>query len=146
MAPVGVPDSIVQKINADLRVVLAQPDLVEKFAAIGTYPQPLSPTETAAFIRAEQQLWWPVVREVEGSGSPANHDGHRLGVRGAREPVGNQSLSDILPESVLRFPAANSHIKMVPPTRTTAASMSSRDPRIRAAPLAPLDPGLAQRG
>src|SRR5688572_22907322 len=66
MAPVGVPDSIVQKINADLRVVLAQPDLVEKFAAIGTYPQPLSPTETAAFIRAEQQLWWPVVREVEG--------------------------------------------------------------------------------
>ena len=65
MAPVGVPDSIVQKINADLRIVLAQPDLIEKFAAIGTYPQPLSPAETADFIRAEQQLWWPVVREVE---------------------------------------------------------------------------------
>jgi tripartite-type tricarboxylate transporter receptor subunit TctC len=65
MAPVGVPDSIVQKINADLRIVLAQPDLIEKFAAIGTYPQPLSPAETAEFMRAEQQLWWPVVREVE---------------------------------------------------------------------------------
>jgi tripartite-type tricarboxylate transporter receptor subunit TctC len=65
MAPTGVPDSIVQKINADLRVVLAQPDLMEKFAATGTYPQPLSPAETADFIRAEQQLWWPIVREVE---------------------------------------------------------------------------------
>ena len=54
-----------QKINADLRIVLAQPDLIEKFAAIGTYPQPLSPAETAEFIRGEQQLWWPVVREVE---------------------------------------------------------------------------------
>ena len=65
MAPAGVPDTIVQKINADLRIVLAQGDLIEKFAAIGTYPQPLSPAETADFMRAEQQLWWPVVREVE---------------------------------------------------------------------------------
>ena len=66
MAPAGTPDSIIQKVNADLSVVLAQPDLVEKFAAIGTYPQPLSPDETARFIRAEQDLWWPIVRQVEG--------------------------------------------------------------------------------
>ena len=66
MAPAGTPDSIIQKVNADLRVVLAQPELVEKFAAIGTYPQPLSPADTARFIRAEQDLWWPIVRQVEG--------------------------------------------------------------------------------
>jgi len=65
MAPAGVPDSIIQKINADLRIVLAEPDLIEKFANIGTYPQPLSPAETTAFMRAEEQLWWPVVREIE---------------------------------------------------------------------------------
>lgn len=66
MAPAGTPDSIIQKVNADLRTVLAQPELIEKFAAIGTYPQPLSPAETARFIRAEQDLWWPIVRQVEG--------------------------------------------------------------------------------
>ena len=65
MAPAGTPYSIIRKVNADLRVVLAQPDLVEKFAAIGTYPQPLSPDETARFVRAEQELWWPIVRQVE---------------------------------------------------------------------------------
>jgi len=65
MAPAGTPDGIIAKINADLRIVLAQPELIEKFEAIGTYPQPLSPAETADFIRNEQQLWWPIVRQVE---------------------------------------------------------------------------------
>lgn len=65
MAPAGTPQAIIRKVNADLRTVLAQPELVEKFEAIGTYPQPLSPEETAAFIRAEQRLWWPIVRQVE---------------------------------------------------------------------------------
>jgi tripartite-type tricarboxylate transporter receptor subunit TctC len=65
MAPAGTPDNIIAKVNADLRVALAQPDLIEKFEAIGTYPQPLSPTDTLDFMRAEQQLWWPVVRQVE---------------------------------------------------------------------------------
>lgn len=66
MAPTGTPDDIIAKINADLRTILAQQELVEKFEAIGTYPQPMSPAETAAFIRAEQDLWWPIVRQVEG--------------------------------------------------------------------------------
>jgi tripartite-type tricarboxylate transporter receptor subunit TctC len=65
MAPAGTPEGIISKVNADLRGVLAQPELQEKFAAIGTYPQHLTPAETADFIRAEQQLWWPIVREVE---------------------------------------------------------------------------------
>jgi len=65
MAPAGTPEGIIAKINADLRIVLAQPELIEKFEAIGTYPQPLSPAETADFIRSEQQLWWPIVRQVE---------------------------------------------------------------------------------
>ena len=65
MAPAGTADGIIAKINADLRIVLAQPELIEKFEAIGTYPQPLSPAETADFIRGEQQLWWPIVRQVE---------------------------------------------------------------------------------
>jgi tripartite-type tricarboxylate transporter receptor subunit TctC len=67
MAPVGVPDAIVQKLNRDLRTVVAQPDLQERFRQIGTYARDLSPAETEAFIRSEEKLWWPIVERVEGA-------------------------------------------------------------------------------
>ena len=38
---------------------------MDKFACIGTYAQPITPAETAAFISAEEHLWWPIVRQVE---------------------------------------------------------------------------------
>jgi len=65
MAPAGVPDSIIEKINADLRTVLSQPEVIKKFETLGTYPHPMSPRETSAFLRAERDLWWPIVRKIE---------------------------------------------------------------------------------
>lgn len=62
MAPAGTPDAIVRKINADLRVALDHPEVKQKFEVLGTYIRPLSPEQTGAFIKAEQALWWPVVR------------------------------------------------------------------------------------
>jgi tripartite-type tricarboxylate transporter receptor subunit TctC len=67
MAPVGVPDAIIQKLNRDLRTVTAQPDLQERFRQIGTYSRDLSPAETEAFIRSEEKLWWPIVERVEAA-------------------------------------------------------------------------------
>ena len=64
MAPAGTPDGIIQKINADLKTVLAEPAIIEGFAKIGTYPQYLTPADTAAFIKKETETWWPLVREV----------------------------------------------------------------------------------
>jgi tripartite-type tricarboxylate transporter receptor subunit TctC len=64
MAPAGTPDAIVQKINADLRSVLADPAVQAKLAVLGSYAAPLTPAETAAFIKREEELWWPIVREV----------------------------------------------------------------------------------
>jgi tripartite-type tricarboxylate transporter receptor subunit TctC len=63
-APSGTPDAIVHKISVDLREVLAQPDLQKQFASLGTYVRPTSPVETAAFIRNEQALWRPLVRQI----------------------------------------------------------------------------------
>jgi tripartite-type tricarboxylate transporter receptor subunit TctC len=68
MAPTGVPDAIVQKLNRDLRTVVAQPELQERFRQIGTYARDLSPAETEAFIRSEEKLWWPIVERVEATG------------------------------------------------------------------------------
>jgi tripartite-type tricarboxylate transporter receptor subunit TctC len=65
MAPAGVPDAIIQKINADLRKVVALPEVVERFQQLGTYSRDLTPAQTEAFMRSEEKLWWPIVRQVE---------------------------------------------------------------------------------
>jgi tripartite-type tricarboxylate transporter receptor subunit TctC len=62
--PSGTPDTVVQKVSEDLRTVLMQPDLRKKLSALGTYPRPMSPAETAEFIRRERALWRPLVRQV----------------------------------------------------------------------------------
>ncbi len=64
MAPAGVPDPIVQKLNADLRKVVALPDVQERFHTLGTYTRDLTPAQTGEFMRSEERLWWPIVREV----------------------------------------------------------------------------------
>jgi tripartite-type tricarboxylate transporter receptor subunit TctC len=64
MAPRGVPDAIIQKLNADLRKVVAMPDVIERFQTLGTYSRDLTPAQTDEFIRSEEKLWWPIVREV----------------------------------------------------------------------------------
>ena len=64
MAPTGVSDTIIQKINADLRKVVAMPDVVERLQTLGTYSRDLTPAQTEEFLRSEEKLWWPIVREV----------------------------------------------------------------------------------
>jgi tripartite-type tricarboxylate transporter receptor subunit TctC len=64
MAPAGTPDAIVQKVNADLRKVVAMPEVVERFQTLGTYTRDLTPAQTAEFMRSEERLWWPIVRQI----------------------------------------------------------------------------------
>jgi tripartite-type tricarboxylate transporter receptor subunit TctC len=64
MAPAGTSENIVRKVNADLRTALDQADVKQKFSIIGTYPHALSPEETGEFIKKEEELWWPIVRQV----------------------------------------------------------------------------------
>ena len=65
MAPAGTPNRIIHKVNADLRTVLANPEVQERFHVLGTYTRDLTPEQTADFMRGEEQLWWPIVRQVE---------------------------------------------------------------------------------
>ena len=64
MAPAGVPDAIITKLNADLRKVVAMKDVQERFHTLGTYTRDLTPAQTGEFMRSEEKLWWPIVREV----------------------------------------------------------------------------------
>ena len=65
MAPAGVPEAIIAKVNADLRKVVAIPEVVERFQTLGTYTRDLTPAQTGEFIRSEERLWWPIVRQIK---------------------------------------------------------------------------------
>ena len=64
MAPAGTPDAIVRKVNQDLNAVLVRPELRQRLQDLGAFVRPMSPAETAAFIRSEQQVWRPLVRQI----------------------------------------------------------------------------------
>src|SRR5215472_976846 len=65
VAPHGTPPAIVQKINADLRKALVQPELLEKFRELGNYTRSMTPQELADFVRSEAHEWGPIVKQVE---------------------------------------------------------------------------------
>jgi len=64
MVPAGVPADIIQKLNKDLRTVVAEKDVQERFHQLGTYSRELTPAQTEDFLRSEEKLWWPIVRKV----------------------------------------------------------------------------------
>jgi tripartite-type tricarboxylate transporter receptor subunit TctC len=57
MAPKGVPQAIVDKINADVRTVLKMPDVVKRLATLGSLPSPNSPAEFAALVKSDEKVY-----------------------------------------------------------------------------------------
>ena len=64
VAPPGTPSSIVRKVSGDLREVLARADVKQKFAELSLSTRPMSSEELGDFIRSEQQLWKPVIKQI----------------------------------------------------------------------------------
>lgn len=64
VAPVGTPEAIIRKVSEDLRKVIVQPELDKKLAALGSYTNPMSPTEATAWVHRQQQMWQPVLDEI----------------------------------------------------------------------------------
>src|SRR5688572_30595040 len=64
LAPAKTPRDIVQKLNAALGQVLAQPAVRERFSALGAEVQPSSSEELAAWIREDLAVWVKVVKQA----------------------------------------------------------------------------------
>jgi tripartite-type tricarboxylate transporter receptor subunit TctC len=64
VAPLGTPESIIQKVSADLRTVVADADFQRKIATRGSYTRAMSPAEVLAFVAGEQRKWKPVVELI----------------------------------------------------------------------------------
>ena len=61
-APAGTPRPIIDKLNAEVRRAVDDPDLRRRFAEIGGEPRPFSPEELGAYTRAEIEKWAKVVK------------------------------------------------------------------------------------
>ncbi len=64
LAPVGTPDAIIRKVNADLRSALEDKEVLAKFAANGAFTRYMTPEETIAFTQAQQTTWRPILEKV----------------------------------------------------------------------------------
>jgi tripartite-type tricarboxylate transporter receptor subunit TctC len=65
-APAGTPRDIVNKVNADVQKVLADPEFREKFLA-PTYFEPVtgSPAQFADYVKREADKWSKVIRQAK---------------------------------------------------------------------------------
>ena len=64
VAPLGTPQAIIDKAAAALRAALENREVRDKIAARGSYARVRTPTETVAFIRAQQEQWKPALERV----------------------------------------------------------------------------------
>src|ERR1700730_8442909 len=63
--PKGTPKDIVDKLNATLRQVLADPSVERRFADLGIQISPSdqqAPETLRAFQKAEMERWWPIIK------------------------------------------------------------------------------------
>jgi tripartite-type tricarboxylate transporter receptor subunit TctC len=61
MAPAGTPKPVVDKLNAEIAKVIARPDVKEAWAKQGAVPMTMTPTEFAAYLKADIEKWAKVV-------------------------------------------------------------------------------------
>jgi tripartite-type tricarboxylate transporter receptor subunit TctC len=62
LAPVGTPEAVVKKINADVAEILRDKDLLEKFAANGADPYATTPEQFSRILAQDIQKWAQVVK------------------------------------------------------------------------------------
>lgn len=61
-APRGTPDAIVNRLNAEISKVLAEPDLRARFEAEGSAVEPMTAARFESFVRAESEKYASLVK------------------------------------------------------------------------------------
>ena len=72
-APAGTPKPVVQRLNESLNVPCQTPSVKQRLDELGIPVKVMTPEETNAYIKNEQRIWWPLVKELEGQVSPKHH-------------------------------------------------------------------------
>ena len=64
LGPAGTPKAVVDRINAEMKRAVANPEFVKQLVAIGLEPASSTPAEFHDMIRAELKRWTQVIREA----------------------------------------------------------------------------------
>jgi tripartite-type tricarboxylate transporter receptor subunit TctC len=62
--PKNLPQAVVERLHKAMHQALARPEVIERFAQMGTGVAPTRPSETQAFLASEIERWKKVVREA----------------------------------------------------------------------------------
>ena len=60
--PPGGPNALVEKISADVRAILNDPEVKQRIVDRGAIPDPMTPEQTAAFVKADTARWGEVAK------------------------------------------------------------------------------------
>jgi tripartite-type tricarboxylate transporter receptor subunit TctC len=63
-APAGTPRSIVNRVNAGINDVLQQPEMKERFLALGVTPIISTPESLTAYLKSEIARWGKIIKEM----------------------------------------------------------------------------------
>jgi tripartite-type tricarboxylate transporter receptor subunit TctC len=62
--PAGLPPAIVQRLNAEMRKVVANPEVRSKLQGMGGDPRPSSPDEMKALVQSQYETWLRLARDT----------------------------------------------------------------------------------
>ena len=62
MAPKATPPAIVDKLNAEIRKIVSQPEMRDDWAKQGAVPMTMSPPEFAKYIEQDIVKWERIVK------------------------------------------------------------------------------------
>ncbi|MET0506982.1 MAG: tripartite tricarboxylate transporter substrate-binding protein [Burkholderiaceae bacterium] len=64
VAPAGTPTALIERLNSEVRKVLARDDVKDKLAQEGSSPLGGTPEAFGRFIRSEHDKWGSLIREA----------------------------------------------------------------------------------
>lgn len=64
LAPAKTPATVVDALSQALAKILKEPEVVERFAAMGAEARAMTPAEFTAYIRKLDERWTPVIKEA----------------------------------------------------------------------------------
>jgi tripartite-type tricarboxylate transporter receptor subunit TctC len=63
-APAGTPDGIVQRLNAEARKALGEPEVLDLLNKLGLVVEPMSPDELGRLVASEVASYRDIVKEA----------------------------------------------------------------------------------
>jgi tripartite-type tricarboxylate transporter receptor subunit TctC len=64
MAPAGTPKEIIARLNAALAKILADPQVIARYQALGADTRPMSAEAFTRYLETEDSIWIPVIRKA----------------------------------------------------------------------------------